>query len=147
MAASASLGKITASATRTLTPAGRGKGSAAAGGRLTDASNERAEGATPAQRMTWAQRLRRVFRIDVDKSAGQPFCTAEGCRVAVGYRDVPDETCPRCGGTLKIIASIEDDEVIEKILGHVDAQVQQPKAATLPRSRAPPQLEIDVDWL
>jgi len=26
------------------------------------------------------------------------------------------ETCPRCGGTVKIIASIEDDEVIEKIL-------------------------------
>jgi ribosomal protein S27E len=105
-----------------VTPAGRGKGSAAAGGRLTDAGNERAEGATPAQRMTWAQRLRRVFRIDV-------------------------ETCPRCGGAMKIIASIEDDEVIEKILGHVDAQVQQPKAATLPPSRAPPQLEIDDDWL
>jgi hypothetical protein len=72
--------------------------------------------------MTWAQRLRRVFRIDV-------------------------EACPRCGGTVKIIASIEDDEVIEKILAHVDAQVQRPKAATLPPSRAPPQLEIDDDWL
>jgi ribosomal protein S27E len=62
-----------------VTPAGRGKGSTAAGGGVTDASNERAEDATPAQRMTWAQRLRRVFRIDV-------------------------ETCPRCGGAVKIIA-------------------------------------------
>jgi hypothetical protein len=77
-----------------VTPAGWGKGSAAAGGRLTDAGNEREEGrnARPAH-------------------------------------------------------SIEDDEVIEKILAHVDAQVQRPKAATLPPSRAPPQLEIDDDWL
>ena len=33
------------------------------------------------------------------------------------------------------------------ILAHGDAQVLQPKAATLPPSRAPPQLEIDDDWL
>jgi hypothetical protein len=37
--------------------------------------------------------------------------------------------------------------VIEKILAHVAAEGQQPKAATLPLSRAPPQLEIDDDWL
>jgi hypothetical protein len=104
-----------------VTPAGRGKGSTAAGGGVTDAGNERAEDATPAQRMTWAQRLRRVFRIDV-------------------------ETCPRCGGAVKIIASIEDDEVIEKILVHIDARVLRPETATLPPSRAPPQLEIDDDW-
>ena len=48
---------------------------------------------------------------------------------------------------MRIIASTEDDQVIEKILRHVDAQVQQPKAAKLPPSRAPPQLEIDDDWL
>jgi hypothetical protein len=34
--------------------------------------------------MTWAQRLKRVFRIDIDKSAG--------------HRDVPDDTCEYCGG-------------------------------------------------
>jgi hypothetical protein len=125
-----------------VTPAGRGKGSAPEG-----IGNEHEDVATPAQRMTWAQRLRRVFRIDVDKSAGQPICTAEGCRIGVGYKDVPDETCPRCGGAVKIIASIEEDAVIEKILAHVDAQVQRPKADTLPPSRAPLQLEIDDDWL
>ena len=48
---------------------------------------------------------------------------------------------------MKIIASIEEDAVIEKILAHVDAQVLQPEAAMLPPSRAPPQLEIDDDWL
>ena len=40
--------------------------------------------------MTWAQRLMRVFGIDI-------------------------KTCPVCGGALRIIASIEDPVVIEKI--------------------------------
>jgi len=55
-----------------VTPAARVKGRVAA------VTHE--DGATPAQRMTSAQRLRRVFRIDVEKSVGQPICTAEGCR-------------------------------------------------------------------
>lgn len=97
--------------------------------------------------MTWAQRLRRVFRIDVDKSAGQPIGTAEGCRSAVGYRDVADETCPKCGGAVKILSSIEDEEEIEKIPAHVNAQILQPVPAALPPSRAPPQAEIGDDWL
>ena len=44
--------------------------------------------------MTWAQRLKRVFNIDI-------------------------ETCQACGGAVRIIASIEDPEVIEKILTHL----------------------------
>jgi hypothetical protein len=40
--------------------------------------------------MTWAQRLRRVFAIDIEK-------------------------CERRGGRVKIVASIEDPAVIEKI--------------------------------
>jgi hypothetical protein len=47
--------------------------------------------------MIWAQRLKRVFNIDIDKSAGQPICTADGGREAVGHRDVSNETCPACG--------------------------------------------------
>ena len=61
--------------------------------------------------MSWAQRLKRVFRIDI-------------------------ETCEYCGGTVKIIASIEDPAVIDKILSHLnrrDALRTTPKAA-----RAPP---------
>ena len=46
-----------------VTPAGRGKGSVAAGDALTAAGNEREDVAAPAQRITWAQRLRRVFRM------------------------------------------------------------------------------------
>lgn len=44
--------------------------------------------------MTWAQRLRRVFKIDI-------------------------ETCEACGGTVKVIASIKDPMVIEKISTHL----------------------------
>jgi hypothetical protein len=43
--------------------------------------------------LSWAQRLRRVFRIDI-------------------------ETCQRCGGKLRVIASIEAQAVIDRILGH-----------------------------
>ncbi|MFQ5410627.1 MAG: transposase, partial [Anaerolineales bacterium] len=44
--------------------------------------------------LTWAQRLRRVFAIEIEK-------------------------CDRCGGPVKIIASIEDPAVIQKILEHL----------------------------
>jgi len=49
-----------------------------------------AEPPTPAERhasMTWAQRLKRVFGIDI-------------------------EICPACGGAVRIIACIEDPDVI-----------------------------------
>jgi hypothetical protein len=45
--------------------------------------------------MTWAQRLKRVFNIDVT-------------------------ICNRFGGAVKIIACIEDPSVIKKILDHLD---------------------------
>jgi hypothetical protein len=64
--------------------------------------------------MTWAQRLKRVFNIDI-------------------------ETCQACGGALRIIASIEDPVVIEKILTHLDKQAPSVEASPLPPCRAPPQ--------
>ena len=79
-----------------------------------------AESVSDRQRaMSWAQRLRRVFAIDIDKSAGLPICTTEGRREAVWHRDVPDETCRQCGGRLRVIASIEAPAVIERILEHL----------------------------
>ena len=71
---------------------------------------------TPAERraaMTWAQRLTRVFGIDM-------------------------ETCAACGGAVRIIACIEDAEVIEKILTHLDAKAAEPQAPRRPPCRAPP---------
>ena len=51
----------------------------------------------PRAPMNWAQRLKRVFAIDI-------------------------EACPMCGGKLRVIASIEEPALIAKILGHVRAR-------------------------
>jgi hypothetical protein len=67
----------------TVTPAKRGKGNQAkAQGDKTSEQRHKA--------MTWAQRLKRVFNIDVS-------------------------ICPQCGGEAKVIASIEDQPIIDKI--------------------------------
>ena len=60
--------------------------------------------------MSWMQRLKRVFAVDI-------------------------ETCRRCGGWLSVIASIEDPELIERIFSHRAAPPQE----SLPfAARAPP---------
>jgi hypothetical protein len=64
--------------------------------------------------MTWAQRLKRVFSIDV-------------------------ETCRVCGGAARVIACIEDPVVIKKILVHLQEKSLTRAALLLPDSRAPPQ--------
>ena len=64
--------------------------------------------------MTWAQRLKRVFRIDI-------------------------ETCRHCGGALRIIASIEDPAVIKRILDHLAQRTGQRSLNLAPPARAPPQ--------
>jgi hypothetical protein len=43
--------------------------------------------------MTWARRLKRAFGIDIDRRA-------------------------RCGGRLKLIASIEEPALLERMLAH-----------------------------
>ncbi len=74
------------------------------------------EDQTPAERraaMTWAQRLKRVFNVDI-------------------------ETCSECGGDVRIIASIEDPSVISKILAYLDEKEVTVGTARLPQCRAPP---------
>ena len=88
-----------------VTKAGRGRG------------GRGAEDSTPAKRrasMSWAQRLKRVFKIDI-------------------------ETCPACGGAMRIIACIEDAVVIEKILAHLDAKAAAAQAARPPPCQGPPE--------
>jgi hypothetical protein len=88
-----------------VTPAGRGKPKAP-------------DLRTPAERhraMTWAQRLKRVFGIEI-------------------------ETCEQCGGKVKVIASIEDPTVIGRILGHLASR--ELPAGSRPPSRGPPQGEL-----
>ncbi len=96
-----------------VTPAKRGKRGSL---KVAEEKDEK----TPAQRhvaMTWAQRLKRVFNIDV-------------------------ETCRVCGGAAKVIACIEDPVVIKAILIHIDAQVPRTGESVLPASRAPPQARL-----
>jgi hypothetical protein len=64
--------------------------------------------------MTWAQRLKRVFGIEI-------------------------ESCERCGGAVKIIASIEDPQVIGRILQHLGLEDSNARSShQLPPARAPP---------
>jgi len=85
-------------------------------GRKETAQNQPWDEKTPAERhasMTWMQRLKRVFNIDI-------------------------ETCEKCKGPVKIIACIEDPAVIAKILKHLKREGchrQQCPAAT--RTSAP----------
>ena len=95
-----------------VTPAKRGKGS-----RKVAAEHEEK---TPVQRhvaMTWAQRLKRVFNIDV-------------------------ETCRVCGGAAKVIACIEDPVVIKTILAHLEKKAPLDSGLLIPDSRAPPQVRL-----
>jgi len=47
--------------------------------------------------LTWTQRLKRVFNIDIS-------------------------VCPLCGGTMRVISDIIDPDIIQKILDHIEAQ-------------------------
>lgn len=68
--------------------------------------------------MTWARRLKRVFEIDIT-------------------------TCDQCGGNVKVIACIEDPDVITKILSHINSQPKKQASLTwLPTTRSPPQIEL-----
>jgi hypothetical protein len=58
--------------------------------------------------MTWAQRLKRIFGIDI-------------------------ETCPACGGAVRFIACIEDPAVIKKILAHLDRKDVPQQTLLLPQ--------------
>ena len=79
-----------------ITPAKRGKGPK----RMANTDVR-----SPAERhvaMSWAQRLKRVFNIDV-------------------------EVCGHCGGSVKVIACIEDQDVIDRILAHLREKEQGPR--------------------
>ena len=83
----------------------KGRDGAGPGGKIASPEPKRR------QAMTWAQRLKRVFRIDI-------------------------EVCEHCGGAVRIIASIEDPAVIEKILTHLE---RRQAAGVSPHApRAPP---------
>ena len=63
--------------------------------------------------MSWARRLKRVFGIEI-------------------------ESCAGCGGKLRIIASIEDPEVIARILSHLERTACDREQPQLPPEARPP---------
>jgi hypothetical protein len=65
-------------------------------------------------RMSWERRLKRVFGIEIKQRV-------------------------RCGGGLKVIASIEEPELIERILAH---RREQGGEETLTAARAPPRAPL-----
>ena len=87
-----------------VTPARRGKG-----GRKNTTQQDKEKAQTNRHvAMSWAQRLKRVFNIDVQR-----------CRV--------------CGGNARVIAAIEDKAVINKILTHLETNVPCAQTAPLPQ--------------
>jgi hypothetical protein len=71
----------------------------------------------PVAPMSWMQRLKRVFAIDI-------------------------ETCPECGGKLRVIACIEDPPLIAKSLG----QVRRREAPVSNAPRSPPVLQPELTF-
>ncbi len=69
----------------------------------TEGDGERSSASTRT-RLRWAQLLKRVFAIDLT-------------------------TCPQCGGTLTLLAAIEDPAVIIKILAHLGLPTRAPPRA------------------
>ena len=95
-----------------VTPARRGKGSA----KVAEGQDEKT--LTQAHvAMSWAQRLKRVFNIDV-------------------------ATCQVCGSAAKVIACIEDPAVIRKILNHLQEKSALDSGIRIANPRAPPQASL-----
>ncbi len=67
----------------------------------------------PVLTSTGAQRLKRVFSVDI-------------------------ETCSKCGGAVRVIACTADPVVIDEILTHLDKKAAVAEPSVLPQSRAPP---------
>jgi hypothetical protein len=94
-----------------VTPAHRGLGSP---GQSADQADSDQPATARHVAMTWARRLKRVFGIEI-------------------------EHCTRCGGKIAIIASIEDPQVIAKILAHLERTSPDQNQIELPLGgRAPP---------
>ena len=67
--------------------------------------------------MNWARRLKRVFGVEI-------------------------EQCARCGGRLKVIASIEEPDLIERILAHRRERGEEEAPTAALGARAPPQTSL-----
>jgi hypothetical protein len=92
-----------------VTPAKRGKGA------MRPVDSDVVSSIQRHAAMIWAQRLKRVFNIDI-------------------------EVCSRCGGSVRVIACIEDQDVVDRVLAHLRETEKEAPARPLlvPSTRAPP---------
>ena len=97
-----------------VTPAKRGK-------RIKCHSVDGTDQSTAEKRVSinWAKRLKRVFNIDI-------------------------ETCDKCGGDVRIIASIEDPALIRTLLAYLDKKWVMATDSLLPDCRASPGASSDL---
>ena len=71
-------------------------------------------------RITWAALIKAVYEVDPLK-------------------------CPKCGGTMKIVAFIEEPNVIEKILRHSELWKEPAPHPPPVKSLGPPEVECDPE--
>ncbi len=96
-----------------LTPSGRGKRPTTDAPTEVSAGDEPCSPAAKRRSMSWAQRLKRVFGIDVS-------------------------TCVHCGGAVRIVASIEAPTAIRAILAHFEKHGALETGYYRPGPRGPP---------
>ena len=98
--------------------------------------------------MTWAQRLKRVFGIDIEtchQCGGVVKITAlthpcvRGISASMHVTALTHPCVRGISASMHVIASIEDPVVVAKILSHLFKKNKVPDKVNLPESRAPPQ--------
>jgi hypothetical protein len=103
-----------------LTPWGRGKRPATDAEPVDVSANDEPRSPEGKRRaMSWAQRLKRVFGIDIT-------------------------TCAHCGGAVRIVASIEEPGAIPAIPAHFEKHGALEQAHNRPAARAPPDAAASV---
>ena len=91
-------------------------------------------------------RERRSLRADRTPSAGEPHRARRWAERLTRVFDIDIESCARCGRPLKVIASIENRAVIKTILAHLDKTPSRIPARRVlpPAARAPPALCFQI---
>jgi Putative transposase len=105
-----------------LTPSGRGKRPATDAALVEVSASDKPRSPEAKRRsMSWAQRLKRVFNVDVS-------------------------ACVQCGGAVRIVASIEEPNAIRVILGHFAKHGALEESYYRPPARAPPAGCVTSPW-
>ena len=103
-------------------------------GRRRQASGPNDLGAAPQAGIRHRHRPLSDFHADLSHTSCVPRSVYIHVQIRGTGTTMYIETCPHCGGTLRVIACIEEPALIARILGHV----QQREELNGPLTRAPP---------